>query len=98
LIALSHRASKLVGILLQIAAGLIALGVGLLQWVVAGVRLALEGPYNGHGEWITPPHADARWHAYFASLHWAEAVGPLLAIAGLVWCSYALCRFLGRVT
>ena len=89
---------KLVRILLQPGAGLVVAGVGLLQSLSAGVRIAIQGPYNGSGEWVPPPDPTGHWRAYFASLEWAEAVGLLLVIAGVVWCLYAFCRLLARIT
>jgi hypothetical protein len=90
LVTLSGGAPKLVRTLLKLSAGLVVAGVGLLQWLLAGVRIAIEGPYNGAGEWVPPPDPTGRSHAYFASLEWAEAVGLLLVVAAVVWCLYAL--------
>ena|SRR5580698_4942808 len=98
LVTLSGGTPKLVRILLQPGAGLVVAGVGLLQSLSAGVRIAIQGPYNGSGEWVPPPDPTGHWRAYFASLEWAEAVGLLLVIAGVVWCLYAFCRLLARIT
>jgi hypothetical protein len=84
LVALSQRASNLVGFLLQVAAGLTVTGVGLLQFMLAfTLGGGLIPPSN------PPPNP---------MLDGLTAVGMLLVIAGPVWWFYAFLRFLRRVT